>query len=349
MPRAAPAARSPPTSAASASPIRSWGVDPGVGIYLDDVYIARPQGALLDVFDVEPHRSAARPAGHAVRQEHHRRRHQVRVARLVDRDRGLCGSRSRQLWRGRFQGRDRRQPGQQRAHAPGRGQPHARRLRREPRHRRGRERQGHQGDALLAGFLPGLRKIRRQARARLHQRHLGRARRADADHQSLRSLGAGLAAAGGSLRRAQRLLPGQFDHGRWRLVHHDLAPHRQLDAEVHQRLAQVRYRDLDRFRHFADGARRRACRLPRQAAQPGIPGGLRRRRQVPGRVRNLLVRRRGRRPGQEHLPEERGFTRHSSRIRPATVTAASTAPPTASSTPMRSPPTATGPTASPSS
>ncbi|MBB5206821.1 TonB-dependent receptor [Chiayiivirga flava] len=30
-----------------------WGVDPGVGMYLDDVYIARPQGALLDVFDVQ--------------------------------------------------------------------------------------------------------------------------------------------------------------------------------------------------------------------------------------------------------------------------------------------------------
>lgn len=30
-----------------------WGVDPGVGLYFDDVYIARPQGALLDVFDVE--------------------------------------------------------------------------------------------------------------------------------------------------------------------------------------------------------------------------------------------------------------------------------------------------------
>jgi iron complex outermembrane receptor protein len=30
-----------------------WGVDPGVGIYLDDVYLARPQGALLDVFDVQ--------------------------------------------------------------------------------------------------------------------------------------------------------------------------------------------------------------------------------------------------------------------------------------------------------
>ncbi len=29
-----------------------WGVDPGVGLYIDDVYLARPQGALLDVFDV---------------------------------------------------------------------------------------------------------------------------------------------------------------------------------------------------------------------------------------------------------------------------------------------------------
>lgn len=30
-----------------------WGVDPGVGLYLDDVYVARPQGALLDVYDIE--------------------------------------------------------------------------------------------------------------------------------------------------------------------------------------------------------------------------------------------------------------------------------------------------------
>ena len=30
-----------------------WGFDPGVGIYLDDVYVARPQGALLNVTDVE--------------------------------------------------------------------------------------------------------------------------------------------------------------------------------------------------------------------------------------------------------------------------------------------------------
>jgi iron complex outermembrane receptor protein len=30
-----------------------WGVDPGVGVYIDDVYIARPQGAVLDVFDTQ--------------------------------------------------------------------------------------------------------------------------------------------------------------------------------------------------------------------------------------------------------------------------------------------------------
>ncbi|MHB8570902.1 MAG: TonB-dependent receptor, partial [Metallibacterium sp.] len=30
-----------------------WGFDPEVGLYLDGVYIARPQGALLDVFDVD--------------------------------------------------------------------------------------------------------------------------------------------------------------------------------------------------------------------------------------------------------------------------------------------------------
>lgn len=31
----------------------TWGFDPNVGLYLDDVYMARPQGAMLDVFDVE--------------------------------------------------------------------------------------------------------------------------------------------------------------------------------------------------------------------------------------------------------------------------------------------------------
>ena len=30
-----------------------WGYEPGVGIYIDDVYVARPQGAVLDILDVE--------------------------------------------------------------------------------------------------------------------------------------------------------------------------------------------------------------------------------------------------------------------------------------------------------
>ncbi len=30
-----------------------WGFEPGVGLYVDDVYIARPQGAVLDIYDVQ--------------------------------------------------------------------------------------------------------------------------------------------------------------------------------------------------------------------------------------------------------------------------------------------------------
>src|SRR6202050_1044698 len=30
-----------------------WGFEPGVGVYIDDVYLARPQTALLDVIDVQ--------------------------------------------------------------------------------------------------------------------------------------------------------------------------------------------------------------------------------------------------------------------------------------------------------
>jgi iron complex outermembrane receptor protein len=30
-----------------------WGFEPGVGLYIDDVYVARPQGAVLDIFDID--------------------------------------------------------------------------------------------------------------------------------------------------------------------------------------------------------------------------------------------------------------------------------------------------------
>ncbi len=65
-----------------------WGVDPGVGLYIDDVYIARAQGALLDVYDVAAGRGAARSAGDPVRQEHHRWRDQVRDQAAVGHPRG---------------------------------------------------------------------------------------------------------------------------------------------------------------------------------------------------------------------------------------------------------------------
>jgi iron complex outermembrane recepter protein len=30
-----------------------WGFEPGVGLYVDDVYVARPQAAVLDIFDIQ--------------------------------------------------------------------------------------------------------------------------------------------------------------------------------------------------------------------------------------------------------------------------------------------------------
>ncbi len=30
-----------------------WGFEPGVGVYIDDVFVARPQGAVLDIFDID--------------------------------------------------------------------------------------------------------------------------------------------------------------------------------------------------------------------------------------------------------------------------------------------------------
>ena len=62
-------------------------LDPGVGIYVDDVYIARGQGALLPTAGSGADRGAARAPGHALRQEHDRRRDQAGL--------GEAGSRPR--------------------------------------------------------------------------------------------------------------------------------------------------------------------------------------------------------------------------------------------------------------
>ena len=52
------------------------GIEPGVGLYIDGVFYARPAVGDARLPRRGADRGAARTAGHALRQEHHRRRHQ---------------------------------------------------------------------------------------------------------------------------------------------------------------------------------------------------------------------------------------------------------------------------------
>ena len=66
----------------------SLSFEPGVPIYIDDVYHGRPQGAILDLLDLERVEISARPTRHVVRQECDRRHDPARVAQAEGRQHG---------------------------------------------------------------------------------------------------------------------------------------------------------------------------------------------------------------------------------------------------------------------
>ena len=54
----------------------AFNLNPGVGVYVDGVYLARTIGANQNLLDVDPGRDPQGPARHPIRRQHHRRRDQ---------------------------------------------------------------------------------------------------------------------------------------------------------------------------------------------------------------------------------------------------------------------------------
>jgi hypothetical protein len=83
------------------------GIEQGVGLYVDGVYFARPGVGGAGLHRCGADRGAARAAGHAVRQEHHRGRDQRH-----DQGAGVCALNAcrAELWQSRVTCRPRRRP-----------------------------------------------------------------------------------------------------------------------------------------------------------------------------------------------------------------------------------------------
>ena len=248
------------------------GFEQGVGIYLDDVYLNRPQGALLDIYDVERIEVLRGPQGTLYGRNTIGGAVKYVTRRLADVPAGSVRAnvgtyKQLDLVMSRFDAARRGVQGGRRCRAP-----QSRRLRQEPHDRRGKLQQGHLGGsrndrvrAVRQCLLPPVRRL-----------HLGQqqsARRPSADpgllSGALRCSTTCSTAAAGSMDPTQKVKGGGV------ALHGEIGVNDWLKLQIDHRLPQGHERHADRLRCAAAGRCRRSGDLREQAVQPGSAGGHR--------------------------------------------------------------------------
>ena len=256
-----------------------WGVEPGVGVYVDDVYLARPQAALLDILDVERIEVLRGPQGtlYGKNTIGGAIKYVTRATRATYFS-GTAGLTVGRLRSPRRQGRAQPAAGRTPAHARRLRQLRPRRLWQEPDHRRGRRCRSrcHQVVRATVDWLPTDAIDVRLAYDRYRDRS-GRARRKrlivnpfdplhtppDPGNYDVRSEHA----EPGRRRCAGRIGDGRLGH------------RRTLAAEVHHRASRRRFRRQRRLRYPAAADLRRSrgasptSRRRRNSSCNGIPTG----------------------------------------------------------------------------